>query len=290
MPGGLWPRARATAERALASGALQPIATGVEVVAADGVRFVVRVVSGVAKKERATGKGEGGSRNPFLPPEEALRVADLSESHLCLLNKFPVTEGHLLIVTRDFEEQDAPLTAADFDALWRGLGEAEALGFYNAGKDAGASQRHKHLQLVPLPLGPVEPPVPIEPLLEPARFDGPLGSSPALPFDHRLARCQPGWSRTSASASAGSFELYAAMLGELGLGDASAPDSRTEPYNLLVTRRWMLLIPRRRERVDGISINALGYAGGFLVRDRERAEALRRRGPLALLREGARFR
>ena len=56
------------------------------------------------------------------------------------------------------------------------------------------------------------------------------------------------------------------------------------PYNLLLCRRWMLLVPRRREDFDGVSVNALGFAGSLLVPDREHLERLRRAGPGQALR------
>lgn len=76
------------------------------------------------------------------------------------------------------------------------------------------------------------------------------------------------------------------MIGELDL--AAGPIEQREvrqraPYNFLVTRRWMLMVPRSREFVEGISINALGYAGGLLVRDEAQMETVRSRGPMDLL-------
>jgi len=59
------------------------------------------------------------ARNPFLPYEEALWVAHLSTSHTLLLNKFNVVRHHLLVVTRAFEPQSAPLSAGDLAATWR---------------------------------------------------------------------------------------------------------------------------------------------------------------------------
>jgi ATP adenylyltransferase len=47
--------------------------------------------------------------NPFLPCEQDMFVADVSRSHLCLLNKFNVIDHHLLIVTREFENQECLL-------------------------------------------------------------------------------------------------------------------------------------------------------------------------------------
>jgi ATP adenylyltransferase len=62
---------------------------------------------------------------------------------------------------------------------------------------------------------------------------------------------------------------------------------QSAPYNLLCTRDWMLLVPRSREFFEGVSINAIGFAGGLLVRNREQLAILRDRGPMAALRETA---
>ncbi len=64
-------------------------------------------------------------------------------------------------------------------------------------------------------------------------------------------------------------------------------DDETRPYNLLITRRWMLLVPRSRENWRGVSINALGFAGSLLVRNRSELDELTRIGPLAVLRSVA---
>ena len=65
-------------------------------------------------------------------------VADLSATHVGLLNKFYVVPHHLLIVTRHFESQESSLTPADFQTLWSCLAEYNSLGFYNSGAAAGA--------------------------------------------------------------------------------------------------------------------------------------------------------
>jgi ATP adenylyltransferase len=142
------------AERALSEGALLPIPTHARVIEDGGIPFVVRVLAQPAHKQAARAAEQAAGANPFLPYEEALWVADLSDTHLCLLNKFNVLERHVLLVTRAFEDQQEPLGPADFAALWACLEETGGLCFYNAGAAAGASQRHKHLQGVPLPLGP----------------------------------------------------------------------------------------------------------------------------------------
>jgi len=44
-----------------------------------------------------------------------------------------------------------------------------------------------------------------------------------------------------------------------------------------------ILLPRRAEKCQGISANALGFAGTFLVRDREELARLTEKGPMAVL-------
>ena len=42
----------------------------------------------------------------------------LEPHHVLLLNKFNVVENHLLVVTREFEQQTDPINANDFAAVW----------------------------------------------------------------------------------------------------------------------------------------------------------------------------
>ena len=130
------------------------------------------------------------------------------------------------------------------------------------------SGRGRGLQIVRLPLGEGPTRVPVETLLRDAVPTRGVGTAPALPFVHALARTP-----TNAGAA---HALYAALLDAVG-GSADG-------YNLLVTRPWTLLVPRVRPSWEGIEVNALGFAGALLVRDRDGLERLRRHGPLPLLR------
>jgi ATP adenylyltransferase len=225
------------------------------------------------------------SVNPFLPPEKDLIAADLTDTHIAVLNKFNVVEHHVLIVTRGFEDQDTLLTLQDFEALWLCMGEFNSLGFYNGGREAGASQKHKHLQLVPLPLASEGPAIPIEPLLEKAGLRGELCTIPAFSFLHSFVRLAPGIARDAATASKTSFALYGMMLRSVGLNtpEASRPIVQSMPYCFLVTRGWMLLVPRTREFFEGISFNSLAFAGSLFVRTEGELERLKKIGPMKAL-------
>jgi ATP adenylyltransferase len=63
-----------------------------------------------------------------------------------------VAPYHLIVATKDFEPQNEQLNVSDIKALWYTVNIFDGLGFYNCGKVSGASQPHKHMQLIPLPL------------------------------------------------------------------------------------------------------------------------------------------
>ena len=240
-----------------AGGALEPIITRSAVID----NFIVRVASTLAAKAH-----EPRPRaDPLGDYEPELYVGEVGTAHYALLNKYPVLPDHLLIVTRAPEPQDRLLSAADFGALAAVMDGFDALGFYNGGHDAGASQGRRHLQLVPLPLATeAANPVPLEPLI----------ASGTLPFRHAYALL----------ASADEMHRrYRELLARVGI-TALADERQSAPYNLLATRRWMLVVPRRRERAEGISINALGFAGSLFVKNDEELERVRRVRPMNMLR------
>lgn len=270
--GTLWPTLLERSAHACEHQAILSIPTEPEVIEQNGVLFQVRIIKALAVKSLAN--SANSKHNPFLPYDPDLFVADLSSTHVALLNKFNVVDHHLLIVTRSFEPQDALLTRDDCAALLIGLSEIDGLAFYNAGRTAGASQRHKHLQLIPLSAFP-DSHVPIEQLLRSARINGPVGTVPGLPFVHAYAHMDPTWLDQSSNAAASLLSRYHQLLQAVGL-----PPS----YNLLVTRQWLLLVPRSQEFFEGISINALGFAGALLVKDHAQLETLRKKGPMVALR------
>lgn len=264
-----------TLEAARASGALQAIQTEQTQITDQGVPFTVRWVSSLARKD--TARVDAAIRrdpdfNPFLPPDPDLTIGALGPEHLAVLNKFPVLNRHLLIVTRVFEAQDAPLAAADFDALACVMRPLGGLGFYNGGTAAGASQRHKHLQWIPDDEGFAR-------LLPPDTAMPPIGSAvvnPALPWRHAFVRL-PDPVQADGQALHGAFRTACQAL---HIDPYCAP---MPPYNLLAGRGWLAVIPRSQEHSEGISINALGFAGSLFVRRVEEIDTVRATGPLRLL-------
>ncbi|PKO56655.1 MAG: phosphorylase [Betaproteobacteria bacterium HGW-Betaproteobacteria-21] len=267
-----------TIASALDTGTLQPIRTEQTLVHDDGSDFSVRWVSSLARKDAA--RVDAVTRrtpdfNPFLPPEPSLTVAELGAGHLAVLNKYPVIERHLLIITRQFEAQTAPLNVADFSALALVMRTHGGLGFYNGGAIAGASQPHKHLQWVPSDSGLQSFMTSLSPT------SGELGENLALPWRHICVRLDEAcWVSPAEHCGAQLHAAFARACTALDLPSAADP---MPAYNLLLTRDGLMLVPRSREKREDISVNALGFAGSLFVRRPEQIELLRAIGPLALL-------
>ena len=265
----LWQEMAAVAQAASSKGALHSIENTAEIITDDGIDFVVRLAPGLAAKPQPLKQAEPASKpkpgtakqSPFLPPEKDLLVCQVNDAYNLVLNKFNVLETHALLTTTDFVEQTDLLTLADFIAVSWVLGEADGLVFYNGGKTAGASQPHRHFQLVPKNLGYGVLPI------ETAVQQWHAGRRKQLfPFVYRAYWLTDYRPETL-------LEAWRKL------------EFQCQPFNLLITRNWMLVVPRRAESAGSISVNSLGYAGALLVKTEPELNRLKQQGPLALLAE-----
>jgi ATP adenylyltransferase len=156
------------------------------------------------------------------------------------------------------------------------------------------------MQVVPLPLfaaEPAKPSLPIEPVLSSAlaqRASADAGTLAGLPFPHAFTAFAPDPTTSDGAARVHARDVHARDVHAqylrlvdalaLRLGDGTDPARETAPYNLLLTPRWMLMVPRVAECADGISVNALGFAGSLFVRDAAQMETVKRLGPMTILR------
>ena len=289
QPGTLWEKTKQQTKYARECGALKSIETEHHLILQDNISFVVRTLSNLARKEQARNKqskeeNKTGKRvDPFLPYEPDLFVGNISPSHICLLNKFNVVDNHLLIVTRAFEEQTDLLNLQDFAALGICMQEIDGLAFFNGGKIAGASQRHKHLQLIPLPFLPDVVRIPIDRAIADVSFKNSLGKIDSFPFRHGVATLNLDSDRSAVEVAETMLERYHALLNHVGFKIDLDTQQQPAAYNLLVTRNWMLIVPRSQESFQNIPVNSLGFAGSLFVRDRTSLELLKELTPLKLL-------
>ena len=230
--------------------------------------FVVRRLLSATPKHLTRA---GPRPNPFLPWDQDLAVAPLGSSHLLLLNKYPVQAGHVLVITQQWQPQQGWLGPADWAAVAEVDRDTGGLWFFNSSPAAGASQPHRHLQLLPRKAG--TPSCPMAPQFL-AQLNGDQGP---WPWHYRLSRRHQSGDPDELQA------LYGDHARALGLGEPGLEHEPRHPYNLLFDDQWFLTVRRRRDDWAGFSVNALGFAGYLLVTDRADLHWLRAQGPWSLL-------
>jgi len=272
MTGSLLQRAQHVSETALRNGALQPLSTIIETVCEGALRFQLRTLSSLKYKENTQRIKQAGNHttNPFKPYDPHLFVCDIGPSHICLLNKFNIIENHMLLVTREFEPQTNLLNPSDFKAALLGLKEIDGLVFYNGGREAGASQPHKHLQLRPVKPGAL-------PLaMQLSGFSDRPEANPALPFHQAGIQLPVNITDDPDAGSQWLYNHYLTLLDHLHLSHKMK--QTTIAYNLLLCREWLMLVPRSTESFASVSFNALAFCGSLLVKNQHQADTLKSAG------------
>ena len=266
-------KARDVAAAAKVSGALVPLKTSLTTLIGEaGTNFELRhLLSATPKHLRAAGP----KPNPFLPWDQRLEVERINDSHVVILNKYPVQASHMLLITQDWQPQTGWLSVDDWHALGRIDATTTGLWFFNSGPDAGASQPHRHLQLLPRAAG--------EPICaRQSWFESHAAGTTSLVDDPLLRSCRVV-PLTSALKGEMLYRMYLTLAADLGLGDPSNDHRPKGAYNLLLSRRWMAMVRRRTEGIRGFSVNALGFAGSLLSTEASDREWIQRSGPEALL-------
>lgn len=223
-----------------------------------------------------------------------------------MLNKFAVVPEHFILVTRAFKQQTHLLGADDLAAAHACVrayhdhdgGGSGLFVFFNSGEHSGASQPHRHLQL--LPVDKMR-----EGLLE-AGGDGAgwtvladrlagddqednTGGRAQLPFatfSERIADDISPEALRSAYVRLYRRACAAAGLDEGELGDLAADDVPARiSYNLGMTRTSLVVCPRAAEgdvvrspdgkEVGRLALNGTVLAGTALVKSEVEWDALR---------------
>ena len=284
--GSLWPAVEAATAQAAQSGTLRPIETQSLTLPDAGVDFVVTHTPN--RPHNAAASGQTSHDDPFLSAKANLYLGDLSDTHYCALSESSIYDHELLIVTREFEHQETLLRMRDFIAMCTCLREYDGLGFYDAGPTAGATEIHKHLRLVPLPLAGGELEVPMMSVLAGVdKFGVRIRNAPALPFAHAFGWIGNELFDEPLRAGEVTYDLYVDMMEMLGMrGTRTDGEFRQPvPYNMLLTRRWMLLVPRSQAAYTGVTVSGLVFAGSMLVENDEQLSTLREHGPMNTLRD-----
>ncbi|KAL6835708.1 ATP adenylyltransferase domain-containing protein [Trichoderma sp. SZMC 28015] len=213
---------------------------------------------------------------------KGFEIGPIGNIHFVIANKFCYARPHLMLLTCDgYRRQYEPLDEAGLEAAQTVLlsMSQDFVVFYNCGQDGGCSRLHKHMQLIP------KPPHSFADFLDnEASSDNP----PKVPFHWFYQRID-----VANTDAKGLTEVYRNLLQQataVGQGLAqhadSAPQGAACPHNFIMSKRWMIVIPRRRAGINKeAGANALGMLGVIAVATRAEIDNWIRLGLSESLRE-----
>ncbi|RBR24320.1 uncharacterized protein FIESC28_02810 [Fusarium coffeatum] len=235
----------------------------------DGLKFQFLLTSALSKKPTFQTNVPHPERdvNAFAEKRDGsdidtadYEICRIGDTHFLAANKFCYARPHLMLLTQDgHKRQYQALNREDWQALHSILSSQsnEYVAFYNCGQDGGCSRLHKHMQLIPKPKDSFA-----------AFLDDKDGNEPDVPFQwfyHRFNFLD--------MSPEGLLSIYQDLLRkatEVGAGLSEnakkLPRGAAIPHNMLVTKQWMIVLPRRRAAVNKeAGANALGMVGVIAV-------------------------
>lgn len=207
-------------------------------------------------------------------------IGEVSTSHLLVANKFCWARPHLMLITSDgYQRQYECLNLNDIKSVWSFLSalDTDYVAFYNCGQDGGCSRLHKHLQLIPTPSS-----------LFASFLDSKDGQPPRVPFEWFYRRLNPHDSTPERLLDIYNHLLEQATNKGWGLSEnfGTAPPNAACPHNFILTKRWMIVLPRQRAAINKeAGVNAIGMLGYIVVATRKEIDNWIRLGPTNSLRE-----
>jgi len=334
----LWDKIKKVSERATQIGAIEKIESSPLFIHENGIKFMVSVAKSLLKRPFNFQKSvstENLSPNlaakeilqppkkfidPFLPCDKDLFVQELCGTHNLVLNKFNVSNYHSIIATKEYEKQTDPLNKFDFKAIWECIIDCNMLCFFNCGPSSGASQPHKHVQLLVTPFhtcdeensnnsnNRIEQDIdylkcPIESIIklykEPKET---IFQIEQLPFKNACIyyKKEKIESMDKDQLSIYFENHYRSLLDHLNLNIVNNKDNNNnnsnenddttttddfKSYNFIMTKEWMFMIPRSCYQAKGISINSVGFTGAILVRKEEELDTIKSYGIMNILKD-----
>ena len=290
------------------------------------VQFQLRYSPALANKPKGPPPDPASPHRPIDPfedPPPALRIADVGPAHQLVLNKFAVVPEHFILATKLFKPQTHLLEAPDLEATLaciRAYEDARAadgddahsqhglFAFFNSGDHSGASQPHRHIQLLPISrmMDGLDPSGPWTVM---ADHLGSLSSSssshrpPFATFAERIHLDMPSEelhaaylrlyrracravARHAAAANQEDAATAAAAAWQAAGEEVPVEGEALVSYNMAMTRSTLVLCPRLAEGAritapDGhvlgsLSLNGTVLAGTALVKSELEWEALKR--------------
>ncbi len=177
------------------------------------------------------------------------------------------------------------LTGEDFSLWLEIVSSLHGLGIYNYGTEAGASEHLLHFQAIPLTE------VELRTGEMGCSFDKPIKralsmghtSVPTFTFPNAVAPVPP---RSQGGGGSSLLGVYEGLIRKIGVVATQSKLNSTYrlPHNIVLTKDWMLVVPRIRSGFAGIAVNGFGFSGLFFVDKEEGLGSLQNAGPMNVLR------
>lgn len=212
--------------------------------------------------------GEGSD----LQEDPAIEITRIHGTHILLYNKFCISKSQMMIVTADsYHRQHDPLDGDDLEVarmVLLSLASPHFI-FFNGGVTAGASRKHKHLQVLRMPKDSTE-------LLVSKKS---TKDFPRLPYKY--------FSVDFAEQAQPSKELllktYQKLLSRCE-GLLPGKQGESVPHDMILTKNWMMVIPRSRRNFEGSSdVNAAGMLGMIWLKHDDEVHKWKELGPARVL-------
>ncbi|KAK5997631.1 ATP adenylyltransferase [Cladobotryum mycophilum] len=239
-------------------------------------------------------RGDGAEQNastatPIYKPgsdisTSGFEVHSIGGTHILAFNKFCIARPHFLLLTEDgFRRQYEALDLEDLTAAHSVItsltSKREYMVLYNGGIDAGCSRLHKHMQVIPKPDG-------YRLWLDDYDQDSRVKTSSlmdSIPFQYFMTRFSDTFLDPDAL-----LRTYTSLLKEAqgALRDWTTPkEGHVIAHNVVLTRKWIIIIPRRKAGVNGADTNAAGMLGMIWVSSKDRLQRWVELGPSDILAE-----
>ncbi|KAI9166571.1 FIT family protein scs3 [Paramyrothecium foliicola] len=276
--------------------------TQVTILPVNSIPFQLRFSPSLANKPKGPPPDPSKPHKPFDPfaqPPPGLFVADLGPAHFLVLNKFAVVPEHFILATRDFKHQTHVLERDDLEATlaciraYEGDGSQGLFAFFNCGDHSGASQPHRHIQLLPVATMkdglPSDTPwevlanhlttggAPFVTFAEPINLDMSAGQLHAayLRLYRQACRAVAAYAAKGSDATATAAAYEAPATGETKIS-----------YNLAMTKSSLVVCPRLAEGakilgpegavLGSMALNGTLLAGTALVKNELEWEVLKK--------------
>ena len=220
--------------------------------------------------------------NPFRPWDKRLEIATINDTHILILNKYPVQVGHMLLITKEWAPQNGWIEIDDWKAMSLIDSDTTGLWFFNSDKKAGASQPHRHMQLLRRNREDLICPreLWIKDCINKIESESLEELSSSLFVSKRTSQSKGNDAQVL-------NDIYVDLCTRAGIGKPVLNRQPLMSYNLLITKSWVALIRRKEECVHGFSINALGFAGYLLATSKSDINWLEKYGYELLLKSVA---